>query len=118
MRALGHACTAGVASVVELAPFFTVARPGNEEEAGQEAVTEQFFSTIRGASQGRVAAERWSVQVAPDDMAKLDAKNAAAQTKTQARTVKITGATAGAPSGVDLKALKRIRTNTQRKIHR
>ena len=118
MRALGQACTASVANAVESTPLFHAARPGNEEEEGQEAMAEQFFSLIRGASQGQVAAEKWSVQVAPDDMATVDARNAAAQTKTQARTIKITGATAGAPSGVDLQSLKRIRANTQRRIHR
>ena len=66
---------------------------------------------------GRVAAEKWAEQIAPEDMAAVDARNAAAQSKTQARTVKITGATAGAPQGLDSGELLRklLRSRTRRK---
>ena len=93
---MGHSCVAGVTEVVELTQVLSAARPGNDEAVGHEAVAEQFFSFIQGACQGSVAAEKWSEQIAPDDMTLVDARNAAAQTKTQARVVKIMGATAGA----------------------
>ena len=65
MRALGHSCVAGVTEAVELTNVLSAARPCNNEAVGQEAVAEQFFSLIRGACKGRVAAEKWSEQIAP-----------------------------------------------------
>jgi hypothetical protein len=82
MRALGHSCVAGVTEAVELTQVLLAARPGNDEAVGQEAVAEQFFSLIRGTCQRRVAAEKWSEQIAPEDMTLVDARNAASQTKT------------------------------------
>lgn len=82
LRVLCHSCVAGVTEAVELTEVLSVARPGDDEAVGQEAVAEQFFSLICGACQGRVAAKKWSEHIAPDAMAIVDARNAASQTKT------------------------------------
>ena len=101
-------CLAGLAEAVQNmtaeAPVLSVA---NEEAVGHEATAEQFFDVIRSADRGRISAERWAAQDAPDDMTVVDAQNAAAQSKTQLCTVKITGATAGACSRIDVAELDR-----------
>lgn len=98
-------CLAAVAEAVDTAEAVDIATPQNDKVAGQEATAEQFVKIIRGTNQGRIKGTSWQRQLAPDNMKLVDAGNAAAQTKTQARTVKITGATAGAPRGVNLREL-------------
>ena len=68
MRAFGHSCVAGVTMAIELTRVLLAARLGNNEAIGQEAVAEQFFLLIQGACQGRVAAEKWSEQIALDEL--------------------------------------------------
>ena len=95
-----------------------VLEPKKEECKGQEPTAEQFFNVIRGADRGLISAERWEAQYAPDDMTIVDARNAAAQSKTQLRTVKITGPTAGARASLDVAELDRRTRRTKRRIHR
>ena len=82
MRVLEHSCLAGVTKAVELTQVLFATRPGNDELVGQEAIAEQYFALIQGASQGRVGADKWSEQNALDDMTLVDAGSAAAPTKT------------------------------------
>lgn len=116
---LAATCLAGVAEAVQLmtteAPVLSVA---NAEAVGQEATAEQFFEIIRSVDRGRISSEKWAAQDAPDDMLLVDARSAAAQSKTQLRTVKITGATAGARSTLDIGELDRRTKPTKRQIHR
>ena len=89
----------------------------NKETVGHEATAEQFFDVIRRADRGLISAERWAAQYAPDDMTVVDARNAAAQSKTQLRTVKIKGAIAGASSSLDVVELDRQTCRKKRQVH-
>ena len=95
-----------------------VLSPRNEEIEGQEATAEQFLDVVRRADRGLISAERWAAQYAQDGMTVVDARNAAAQSKTQLRTVKITGATAGASTSLDVAELGRRTRRTKRRVHR
>ena len=118
LQAMATECLAAVAEAVDTAKAVDIATPQNDEVAGQDATAEQSLEIIRGANQGRSKATSWQRQLTPDDMKLVDSRNAAEQTKTQARTVKITGATAGAPRGVNLGELRRLRLSKSRCVHR
>ena len=95
-----------------------VRRPGNEEEAGLEAEAGQFMAPLMSARGGCMDAEQWDMTEAPDTLDLVQARNTAAQSKTQTRRVRITGGSAATGSRVDLDELKRLTMDNRLGEHR
>ena len=90
-----------------------IRRPGNEEETGLEAEAGQFMVPLMSARGGCMDAEHWDETEAPDALEVVQARNTAAQSKTQTRRVRITGGSAATGSRVDLDELKQLMMDNQ-----
>ena len=95
-----------------------VARPGNEEESGQEAIAGQFMDALQNARAGCIAAEKWDWQEAPDTIRQLQAILTGAQSKTQPRRPRITGESSITAQSINLERLVKLTKDNMHGTHR